>query len=94
MVLYCLPSVHPDCIYNWRMIGSREHCKFPSTPFIYVNKAGLYQCVITCDSKVLEGRIISVSVEVGRFFFFLVVKEVISIHNVDSEFQGGGMLSS
>ena len=74
VTLYCLPLVHPECTYSWKMIG--KTLMFPSTPFIYVNKAGLYQCEVTDDSKTIRGKVISVRVEIGMFlicFLFLKV---------------------
>ena len=64
VALYCLPNVHPERSYVWKMIGSNE--AFVSTPFIYVNKAGMYQCVVKFQSEKLVGKIIDVSVHVGK----------------------------
>ena len=34
VTLFCIPSVHPNCTYCWKMVGG-EIVKFPSTPLIY-----------------------------------------------------------
>lgn len=68
MALYCLALTHPDCTYLWQIIGKPATESFPSTPIIYVNEAGMYQCEITYDnSKKMKGKVINVRVEIGRF---------------------------
>lgn len=42
VVLYCIASYHGGCKYDWRKVGEKK--KFPSTPVIYVNEPGMYQC--------------------------------------------------
>ena len=54
----------------WEMIG--ETIKFPSTPVIYVNKAGLYQFEVKYGSVKMQGKIIDVRVELGMFSCYCV----------------------
>lgn len=70
VALYCLFSVHPECTYSWKMI--EKPLTFPSTPIIYVNKAGMYQCEVKYGSRKIQGKVIHVHVEVGMFFSFLI----------------------
>ena len=65
-MLYCLPSVHPECTYHWIKIGEKK--AFPSTPFVFVNKAGHYQCTISFANKKLQSNVITVQVDVGKKF--------------------------
>ena len=66
VALYCLASVHPECVYSWQMIG--KTITFPSTPVIYVNKAGMYQCEVQCGPRKVKGKVINLRVEIGMFF--------------------------
>lgn len=66
IVLYCLPTIHAGCTYSWRMIAGSKSKSFwrPSTPFIYINCAGLYQCIVSFNSETMEGKVIHVCVDV------------------------------
>ena len=39
--------------------------EFPSTPVIYVNKGGLYQCIVKFKEKEIKGKLVTVRVDVG-----------------------------
>lgn len=66
VALYCLSSVHCHTRYKWRAIGpAEESAVFPSTPVIYVNQSGLFQCVLKYGSSEIEGSIIAVRVDFG-----------------------------
>ena len=69
LTLFCLPSVHPDCTYSWNAIGEKFE-RFPSSPVIYVEKAGLYQCTITFGVNYLLSTAMAVRVDVGMHFIY------------------------
>ena len=39
---------------------------FSSTPVIWVNRVGLYQCEVKCDELKVKGRMISVRLDLDR----------------------------
>ena len=41
--------------------------KFPSTPVVYVSKGGFYQCTVEHNSKKINGNLISVEIDVGKY---------------------------
>jgi len=57
---YYMSSKHGSCIYHWRKIGDYEGLNFPSTPVIYINEGGLYQCKVTNDDDSVQSKIIRV----------------------------------
>ena len=64
------------------MGGFSEIVEFPSTPFIYIAKAGLYQCIVKYAKKEIRGNLIHVSVVVGEFFSY----ETMSIESLSCRF--------
>ena len=44
VTLYCMPSTHAGSQYKWARIDGKA--KFPSTPVVYINEGGVYQCTI------------------------------------------------
>ncbi|XP_065887583.1 uncharacterized protein [Dysidea avara] len=64
LILYCIASLHGICTYQWEIIGERDSTQhFPSSPVVYINKGGLYQCKALCNSDVVVGKIIRVIVD-------------------------------
>lgn len=48
--LICVSSKHGACRYEWTQLGTSTH--FPSTPVIYANEVGIYQCeVVTAEDR-------------------------------------------
>ena len=67
-MLYCLPTVHgPTCTYSWRKIGGLLESSYPSSPCLFVDCAGMYQCIVCIDSTEFQSDVIHVSVDVGEF---------------------------
>lgn len=64
VALYCVSSLHSTSEYCWSVVGDKS--KFPSTPVLYVNKGGLYQCTVSNDGQEVHGKIITVRVDVGK----------------------------
>lgn len=83
IAIYCLPSVHPNCVYNWRMIGNKSPI-FPSTPVIYINKAGMYQCEVEYQTKKKLGKLITVCLEIGTVYVIIVDRYYSSLADQDS----------
>lgn len=67
VTLYCVSSVHVETTYCWKILGDAS-CKrvFPSTPVIYVNSGGLYQCTLTRKAIQVCGKVITVRVDIGN----------------------------
>ena len=63
MALYCVSSTHAATEYFWQKIGSTK--RFPSTPVIYTNEAGLYQCCLKYSGREIKGKIVTVHLDVG-----------------------------
>lgn len=61
VTLYCVSSTHAG---SWSTIVG-ETRKFPSTPVIYVNKGGVYQCIVKFEEKEIKGKVVTVHVDVG-----------------------------
>lgn len=62
-------SLHSEAIYEWHVVGkTTDEKKFPQTPVIYVDKAGLYRCMIRSkfDDKELMGTVLTVRVDIGE----------------------------
>ena len=69
LILYCIASLHGICTYQWEIIGERDSTQhFPSSPVVYINKGGLYQCKALCNSDVVVGKIIRVIVDASKLF--------------------------
>ena len=66
ITLYCIASVHGTCMYHWRYLEDPSR-KFPSSPVVYVNKGGFYQCTIEYNSKKIKGNLISVNINIGKY---------------------------
>ena len=49
VALYCVASNHGSCAYHWRKFGVKGRLVFPSSPVVYVNEGGVYQCEIKSD---------------------------------------------
>lgn len=47
------------------MVG--KSMEFPSTPVIFVNKGGLYQCLIKNETQEVSGKVVTVRVDVGKY---------------------------
>lgn len=65
LALYCFCTFHPSCKYKWQKLGTQ--CNFPSSPVIYIDEVGLYQCTAKYGSNEVQGKIIDVDVEIGEF---------------------------
>ena len=65
VMIFCLSSLHGANTYHWEKLGDATR-QFPSTPVIYVNEGGLYQCSLKLDSHVIRGSIVTVRVELGK----------------------------
>lgn len=65
MALYCVSSTHAATEYVWQIVGKSN--KFPPTPVIYTNKAGLYQCCMKYNGREIKGKVVTVSVDVGKY---------------------------
>ena len=50
VTLYCVSSTHAGSQYTWSTIVG-EPMEFSSTPVIYVNKGGVYQCIVKFKEK-------------------------------------------
>ena len=64
-----MSSLHSETIYEWKVVGkTTDEKKFPSTPVIYVDKAGLYRCIIKSgfDGIELMGKVLTVRVDIGK----------------------------
>ena len=64
VTLYCVSSTHAGSQYTWSTIVG-EPMEFPSTPVIYVNKGGLYQCIVKFKEKEIKGKLVTICVDVG-----------------------------
>lgn len=64
VALYCVSSTHAGSQYSWSTIVG-ETREFPSTPVIYVNKGGVYQCTVKFEGKKITGKVVTVRVDVG-----------------------------
>lgn len=64
VTLYCVSSTHGGSQYTWSTIVG-EAREFPSTPIIYVNKEGIYQCIVKFEGKEIKGKVVTVRVDVG-----------------------------
>ena len=64
--LYCVASNHGTCTYHWKKHGGGQS-NFPSSPVIYVNEGGVYQCLIkTENSEDVSSRTIRVHITIGK----------------------------
>lgn len=69
VTLYCVASNHGLCTYHWRKFGERGRFTFPSSPVVYVNEGGVYQCTIKSDDVEKEdtfSRTIRVYAQIGE----------------------------
>lgn len=67
--LYCISSNHGSCTYHWKKFGERGRSSFPSSPVVYVNEGGVYQCSIKSDDIETEevfSRTIQVFTNIGE----------------------------
>ena len=65
ITLYCIASVHGSCTYHWRYLEDPSR-KYPSSPVVYVNKGGFYQCTVEHNSQHITGNLIRVVIDVGK----------------------------
>ena len=63
--LHCVLSRHSTTTYHWEKLGETEKL-FPSTPVIYVNEAGLFQCKVESGGMEEESSVIALQVQPGR----------------------------
>lgn len=60
--LFCISTCHGFVSYAWRKVASPEQ-QFPDTPVIYVDDAGLYQCIVRAYQVEVKSTLIDVRVE-------------------------------
>ena len=74
VTLYCVASSHGKCTYHWKKFG-RGKSTFPSSPVIYINEGGLYQCIIkTGEEKEISSRVIRVYANIGKLYCSCVIQ--------------------
>lgn len=68
VTLYCVASNHGLCKYHWRKFGEKGRLTFPSSPVVYVNEGGVYQCTIKSDLEEEDtfSRTIRVYANIGK----------------------------
>ena len=70
VTLYCIASNHGCCSYHWRKLGETT-LTFPSSPVIYINGGGLYQCTVKSHGLMdISSRMIRVHCHIGRYMVY------------------------
>ena len=67
--LYCVSSQHSTTTYHWEKLGETEKL-FPSTPVIYVDEVGLFQCKVESGGMEEQSSVIALQVQPGRKTIF------------------------
>ena len=62
--LYCVSSHHCTSIYHWMKLGEST-TSFPSTPVIYVDEVGLFQCKVESGDVAEQSTVIALEVQPG-----------------------------
>ena len=61
VLLYCISTCHSIVSYKWRKVASPEQL-FPDTAVIYVDKARIYQCIVSDGQSQAKSSLIDVRV--------------------------------
>ena len=72
-MLYCLSSKNRSCSYQWSWFGANGRLEFPSTPVVYVNEGGLYQCEVDDNNDSLLSKLINVCLDGEYDIAFAVI---------------------
>ena len=80
VTLYCISSHHGNCSYAWKKLGDEGGRVFPSTPVVYVNEGGLYQCTVKLHLQKVKGRVIRVYANIGQSIYICTYRSLGKIH--------------
>lgn len=61
VTLYCLASCHTTCKYEWKHFCSSH--SYPSTPVIYVDSPGIYECSVMLEIQVAATAVFEVKMK-------------------------------